>query len=88
MACLIITGLMGATAWFAGLRAETLMVASLSLEQAARIVQGSAGGRVLGAETKIVEGRMVHVIKVLTSDGKRVKNVQVDAESGRISSGR
>ncbi|MGH8474867.1 MAG: PepSY domain-containing protein [Methylococcales bacterium] len=74
--------------WFDAPRCEPLILAALSLEQAARMVQGSAGGRVLGAETQIVEGRMVHVIKVLTADGKRVRIIQVDAESGQISGGR
>ncbi|MGH8559135.1 MAG: PepSY domain-containing protein [Methylococcales bacterium] len=87
-ACLLVTGLMSTTPLSAGVGSETPIIATLSLEQAARMVQGNAGGRVLGAETKIVEGRMVHVIKVLTSDGARVRNIQVDAESGRISGGR
>ena len=88
IACLIATGSMIATAPFADIRPRILIVAALSLDQAAQKVQASAGGRVLGAESKNIGGRVVHVIKVLTPDGKRVRYIQVDAETGRIDSGR
>lgn len=67
---------------------STPVFGAMSLEQAAQQVQARVGGRILGAATKNVRGRNVHVIKVLTPDGKRVKHFQVDAESGRIRGGR
>lgn len=73
---------------FADMRPGILTVAALSLDQAAQKVQASAGGRVLGAESKNIGGRVVHVIKILTPDGKRVRFIQVDAESGQIGTGR
>lgn len=84
---MFLSGLLVTGSSLAGLRPETLILAAVSLEQAARMVQGSAGGRILGAETRDVGGRTVYIIKVLTPDGKRVRNIQVDAESGRIIGG-
>lgn len=55
---------------------------AVSLEQAARQVQSRHGGRILGAQTRNIRGRQVHVIKMLSTDGKRVKQYQVDAGSG------
>ena len=86
LVCLIATGSMIATTPFAGMRLGILPVAALSLDQAAQKVRASAGGRVLGAESKTIGGRVVHVIKVLTPDGKRVRYIQVDAETGRVGS--
>ncbi|MCI0655438.1 MAG: hypothetical protein L0Y38_07305 [Methylococcaceae bacterium] len=85
--CLIIAGLIGTSPLNAGFHSGSLTVAAVSLEQAARMVQGSAGGRILGAETRNVGGRIVYIIKVLTADGRRVRYIQVDAESGRMSGG-
>ncbi len=56
---------------------------AVSLQQAASQVQAKHGGRVLGAHTKQIGGREVHVIKVLSQDGKRVKHYKVDSNSGR-----
>ncbi len=54
----------------------------MSLDQAAsRLGQGS-GKKILGARTEQVNGREVHVIKVLTPDG-RVQEIRIDAESGQ-----
>jgi uncharacterized membrane protein YkoI len=87
-AFLILTGLGLSGPISAAVQPGVILAAALSLEQAVRMVQASAGGRVLGAETRNVQGRTVHVIKVLTPDGKRVRLIQVDAESGQISGGR
>lgn len=80
----MIMGMIGAIPLCGEANSAIPMVAAVSLEQAARMVQENAGGRVLGAETRNVRGRLVHVIKVLTADGRRVKHIQVDAQSGRI----
>ncbi|MEW8043853.1 MAG: hypothetical protein G8D28_05975 [gamma proteobacterium symbiont of Phacoides pectinatus] len=39
-------------------------------------------GRVLSADTEFVEEREVHVIRILTKDG-RVRRLRIDAESGQ-----
>ena len=41
-----------------------------SLSDAVEQVRRQTGGRIVGAETKIKNGREVHHIKVLTDDGK------------------
>jgi uncharacterized membrane protein YkoI len=45
-------------------------------------VRKQTGGRVLAAETKFIEGRPVHVIRVLTPNGK-VRIFQIDAATGK-----
>ncbi|MGR9106622.1 MAG: PepSY domain-containing protein [Gammaproteobacteria bacterium] len=88
MACLIVHGQLLTAPVSAVLQPGSLMVAEVTLEQAARMVQGNAGGRILGAETRDVGGRTVHIIKILTADGKRVRYIQVDAQTGRVMGGR
>lgn len=60
--------------------------AGLSLDVAVdRARQG--GGRVLSAETVSQDGRRIHMIKILTEDG-RVRSIAFDAATGqRLSSG-
>ena len=47
-----------------------------SLAEAVEQVRRQYGGRIISAETQVSGGREVHVIKVLTDDGK-VKTVRV-----------
>ena len=47
-----------------------------SLSEAVEQVRRQYGGRIVSAETQVSGGREVHVIKVLTDDGK-VKTVRV-----------
>ena len=47
-----------------------------SLSEAVEQVRRQYGGRIISAETQVSGGREVHVIKVLTDDGK-VKTVRV-----------
>jgi uncharacterized membrane protein YkoI len=54
-----------------------------SLEQAVSEARDRYNGRVLSAETQRNGGRESHRIRILTRDG-RVKNLEVDAESGRV----
>jgi uncharacterized membrane protein YkoI len=56
-------------------------IVRISLDQATRQVLGSGNHRVLGAQTIMINGREVHVIKVLTPDG-RVRYFRIDAETG------
>ena len=58
-------------------------MAKVSLDDAAKQAGGSKQRQVLGAKTVRIDGKQVHIIRILTSDG-RVQNLKVDAESGRI----
>jgi uncharacterized membrane protein YkoI len=53
---------------------------SVSLDEAVSRVRRQTNGKILSAETVRIKGRPVHVIKVLTPDG-RVKRVRIDARS-------
>lgn len=55
----------------------------LSLDQATKKVIAEVESKVLGAKTESIDGKTVHVIKVLTPDG-HVQQLKVDAESGEI----
>lgn len=52
----------------------------MTLNQAVEQVRRQYGGRIVSAETRKRGGREVHVIKVLTADGK-VKTVEVPGRS-------
>lgn len=54
-----------------------------TLEQAVAKARERFNGRVLAAETQPQAGRRIHVIRILTPDG-RVKNLRVDAATGRF----
>ena len=56
---------------------------SLTLDQAARLVQERTGGRVLVAEVVRDEERTYYLIRVLVRKGQ-VKAYRVDPRSGRI----
>jgi uncharacterized membrane protein YkoI len=45
-------------------------------------IRKQTGGRVLAAETHFIDGRPVHVIRVLTPSGK-VRIFQIDAQTGK-----
>ena len=56
----------------------------ISLDQATKqVIENEKNVRVLGAETEIIDGREVHVIKVLTPDG-RIQHYKIDAETSEI----
>lgn len=54
----------------------------ISLDEAVSRARRKSDDKVLSAETVRVDGRRVHRIKILTSQG-RVKHVQIDADTGR-----
>ena len=59
-------------------------IISISLDQATKqIIKNDSNIRVLGAETEIIDGKEVHVIKVLTPDG-RIQHYKIEAETGEI----
>ena len=64
--------------------AQTPYGMPISLDQATKqIIKNDSSLRVLGAETEIIECKLVHVIKVLTPDG-RIQHFKIDAETGEI----
>jgi len=59
------------------------LLASISLDEATKQIIEGSNNRVLGATTEIIDGRAVHVIKVLTPDG-RIQYYKIDAETGQL----
>lgn len=57
--------------------------AYIDLNSAAATVRERMGGRILSAHTNRLNGGSVHVIRVITDDGK-VHRVSVDAQSGQV----
>ncbi len=56
---------------------------AISAEEAAKRVQKELQGRVLGAKTVTEDGQEIHIVRILTPDG-RVRHIRVDAASGKI----
>jgi len=56
---------------------------ALTLDQATKKIIEQNKNKVMGAKTETVDGKEVHVIKILTSDG-RVQSLNVDAETGKL----
>lgn len=61
-------------------------VAMITLEEATKQVRQDSRVKVLGAKTETIEERPVHVIKILTPDG-RIQHQYIDAETGQSLSG-
>lgn len=60
-----------------------ILMVRISLDQATRQVIGKGRNRVLGAQTVVIDGREVHIIKVLTPNG-RIQYFKIDAETGAV----
>lgn len=58
-------------------------LARVSLQEATQKILSDSNKRVLGATTEIIDGREVHIIKVLTPDG-HILHYKIDAETGAI----
>lgn len=78
-------------ALLAGMMAEIVLAntdperAPLSLDEATRKVVRGNQGRVLGARTERQEDdREVHVIRMLSPDGRRVQHFRVDPTTGEV----
>lgn len=71
--------------WTAALAISFTMLAqaSISAEEAAALVQGRTGGRVLAVKPMRVQGRAVYRVKVLTPKGE-VRIYYVDAATGAM----
>ncbi len=65
---------------FAG---SEILFSVLSLDQATKKIINKNKSKVLGAKTETIEGVKVHIIKILTQDG-RVQSFKVNADSGKI----
>lgn len=62
---------------------DDFVIARVSLDEATRQIIRDGNKRVLGATTEIIDGRVVHIIKVLTPDG-RIQHYKIDAETGAL----
>lgn len=63
---------------------EILVSTPISLDQATKqIIKNDSKLRILGAETEIIECKLVHVIKVLTPDG-RILHFKIDAGTSEL----
>ncbi len=51
------------------------------LDNAVSRARERTGGRVLSAETRIIEGRPTYFVRILTEDGK-IRNLRTDAATG------
>ena len=56
--------------------------AALSLDQATKKIIQQNKSKILSAKTEVINGKNVHVIKILTQDG-RIQYLKVDADSGK-----
>jgi uncharacterized membrane protein YkoI len=65
----------------ASLAGDNLDIARISLHEATQKILSDGNKRVLAATTEIIDGREVHIIKVLTPDG-RILHYKIDAETG------
>lgn len=63
--------------------AESILLATISLDEAAKQIIEGTYNKVLGAQTEIIDGKEVHIIKVLTPDG-RIQYYKIDAETGQL----
>jgi hypothetical protein len=63
--------------------ADNNQLAYVSLDEATKQIIEGTYNKVLGAETVTIDGRAVHVIKVLTPDG-RIQYFKIDAETGQL----
>lgn len=62
--------------------AHTLL-AYISLDDATKQIIEGTYNKVLGAQTEIIDGKEIHIIKVLTPDG-RIRYYKIDAETGQL----
>jgi hypothetical protein len=63
--------------------AEDKLLIGLNLDEATQLIIEGTYNKVLGAQTEIIDGKEVHVIKVLTPDG-HIQYYKIDAETGQL----
>lgn len=64
-----------------GLTEDAPVSPKINLDQATREILKESDKRVLGASTETVDGKTIHIIKVLTPDG-HIQHLKIDAETG------
>jgi uncharacterized membrane protein YkoI len=62
---------------------DSIDLARVSLQEATQKILSDNKNRVLGARTEIIDGKEIHIIKVLTPDG-RILHYKIDAETGAV----
>jgi len=62
---------------------NTTLLSYISLDDATKQIIEGTYDKVLGAQTEIIDGKEVHIIKVLTPDG-RIRYYRIDAETGQL----
>ncbi|MEO1879390.1 MAG: hypothetical protein ABGX40_05375 [Methylococcales bacterium] len=62
---------------------SAFLLSILSLDEATKKIIKESKSKILDATTEVVNGNNVHIIKVLTADG-RVQYIKVDVDSGKI----
>ena len=62
---------------------SVLQTGAVSLDQAVAMVTSRYGAKVMRANTVDESGRLVHYIRLMSADGKRVWTVRVDAGTGQ-----
>lgn len=63
--------------------AENNLLAYVSLDEATKQIIDGTYNKVLGAQTELIDGKEVYIIKVLTPDG-RIQYYKIDAETGQL----
>ncbi|TRW92865.1 PepSY domain-containing protein [Candidatus Methylobacter oryzae] len=63
--------------------AEDNLPASISLDEATKHIIEGTYNKVLGAQTELIDGKEIHIIKVLTPDG-RIQYYKIDAQTGQL----
>lgn len=58
-------------------------IARVSLHEATQTILSNGNNRVLGATTEMIDGKEIHIIKVLTPDG-HILYYKIDAETGAL----
>lgn len=56
---------------------------AVTLEEATKLVMQDTKNKVLAAKTELVDGKKIHVIKVLTLTG-HIQHIKIDAATGKI----
>lgn len=67
----------------ASLSANNCFAANISLDDAAKQIIEGTYNKVLGAQTEVIDGKEVYIIKVLTPDG-RIQYYIIDAQTGQL----
>lgn len=65
-----------------GFAGTAFLVGLMTLDEAVRSIMQEGRNKVLAARTDKIDGRRVHIIKILTPEG-RIQHIKIDAQSGR-----